>query len=99
MCGLNWREDNRALDVYISLGIATTQDMENIVSKFKFYFCVSVHRSIGQIKHQRDATLQVLFLQTHSMCFGRQAPIIRSIKKSESAEIKPAQRCITLVFY
>ena len=25
-------------------------------------------------------TVQVLFLQTHSTCFGRQAPIIRSIK-------------------
>ena len=23
----------------------------------EFYFCVSVHRSIGQIKHQLDATL------------------------------------------
>jgi hypothetical protein len=30
--------------------------IEHLLS-VKFYFCVSVHRSIGQIKHQRDATL------------------------------------------
>ena len=29
--------------------------------------------------------MQVLFLQSHSTCFGRQAPIIRSIKKTGTA--------------
>ena len=47
----------------------------------EFYFCVSVHRSISQIKHQLDATLCRFYFCSHSTCFGRQAPIIRSIKK------------------
>jgi len=47
----------------------------------KFYFCVSVHRSIGQIKHQLDGTLCRFYFCSHSTCYGRQAPIIRSIKK------------------
>jgi hypothetical protein len=47
----------------------------------EFYFCVSVHRSIGQIKHQFGAALCRFYFCSHSTCFGRQAPIIRSIKK------------------
>jgi len=34
VCGSRWEEDNRALDKYISLRIANTEDMEDIVSKF-----------------------------------------------------------------
>ena len=30
-----------------------------------------MHHSISQMKHQLDATLQLLFLQSHSTCFGR----------------------------
>jgi len=35
---------------------------------------------VSQMKHQLDETLcRFFFLQSHSTCFGRQAPIIRSI--------------------
>jgi len=49
--------------------------------KVKFYFCVSVHHSISQIKHQLDATLCRFYFCSHSTCFRHQAPIIKSIKK------------------
>jgi len=40
-----------------SLRILFGRRRVRISCQYKFYFCVSVHRSIGQIKHQLDATL------------------------------------------
>ena len=48
---------------------------------FDFTIVFSVHRIIAQIKHQLDATLCKFYFCSHSTCFGRQAPIMRSIKK------------------
>jgi len=39
----------------------------------------------GQMKHQLDATLQVLFLQVHSTCFGRKRPSSGVFKTSTAA--------------
>ena len=63
----------------------------------EFYFCVSVHRSISQIKHPTWCkTVQILFLQSHSTCFGHQAPIIRSIKK---LTLRPLYRCNMVMWW
>jgi hypothetical protein len=59
---------NMAVVQILGLGVALvppTQDTEVVcvcvcvcvVTFLRFYFCVSVHRSISQIKHQLDATL------------------------------------------
>ena len=33
------------------------EDQQDATIRYLFYFCVSVHRSISQMKHQLDATL------------------------------------------
>ena len=44
-----------------------------------------MHHSISQMKHQLDATLQVLFLLGHSTCFGRKRPSSGVFKTSTAA--------------
>jgi hypothetical protein len=50
MCGLRWGEDNRALDDYISLRITTTEDMEDIVSKFSEALQVAYDKSFKKAR-------------------------------------------------
>jgi len=45
MCGSSWEEETIALDKYISLRIATTEDMENIVNRFSDALTTACNKS------------------------------------------------------
>jgi len=50
VCGTRWEEDNRALDKYISLRIANTEDMEDTVSKFSDALTVAYDKSFKKAR-------------------------------------------------
>ena len=68
---------------HASICLATT----DIRSKYNLVTAQFCEYFVKQTLHKSNKTptwcntVQVLFLQSHSTCFGRQAPIIRSIKK------------------
>jgi len=57
------------------------QDADFITADFLYMFrASSAHHQENKILTRQPPVQQILLLQTFSTCFGRQEPIIRSIK-------------------
>jgi len=66
---------------YTRIAVQPTVQDDDDRTFFFFNFCVSVHHSIRLNKTPTWCNkMQILLLQTFTTCFGRHAPIIRSIK-------------------